>query len=153
MAIAAQQQDARTQGGHENAANYPDPLSTFIWNAIMDRATDVHLHSVENGVRILHRVDGTVHPKHLLPLAEGKRLLNQIKSAACLNITRTFMPLEGEINWADEDQTWDIRVTLTPVRERESAHLAYFVDDGLCTGNIQPALGQHEIELRVDVPK
>jgi len=125
MAIAAQEQDARTKDGYHSAATYPDPLSTFLWNAIMDRATDVHLHCVEQGIRVLHRVDGTLHPKHLLPLPEGKRLLNQIKSAACLNITKTFTPLEGQINWVDEDNTWEIRVTLTPVRDRESAHLRF----------------------------
>jgi len=124
MARAAQQNRAWTQGEH-NIAAYPDPLSTFLWNAIIDRATDVHLHSVENGVRVLHRVDGTIHPKLLLAPAEGKRLLNQLKSAACLNVTRSFAPLEGQINWVDEDKTWEIRVTLTPVRDRESAHLRF----------------------------
>ncbi|MHC4517757.1 MAG: GspE/PulE family protein [Planctomycetota bacterium] len=123
MATAAQQQDAWTQNEYHSASTYPDPLNTFLWNAIMDRATDVHLHCVDKGVRVLHRVDGTVHPKLLLSPAEGKKLLNQLKSAACLNITRTFAPLEGQINWADEDKTWEIRVTLTPVRDRESAHL------------------------------
>jgi len=122
MARAAQQNHAWTQS-ERNVTAYPDPLNTFIWNAIVDRATDVHLHCVENGVRILHRVDGTIHPKLLLPPADGKRLLNQLKSAACLNATRSFAPLEGQINWIDEDQTWEIRVTLTPVRDRESAHL------------------------------
>jgi type II secretory ATPase GspE/PulE/Tfp pilus assembly ATPase PilB-like protein len=122
MARAAQQNDAWKQSDR-NVTAYPDPLNTFIWNAIVDRATDVHLHCVENGVRVLHRVDGTIHPKLLLPLADGKRLLNQLKSAACLNATRSFTPLEGQINWIDEDQTWEIRVTLTPVRDRESAHL------------------------------
>jgi len=121
MAKAAQNH-AWTQSEH-NVTAYPDPLNTFIWNAIIDRATDVHLHCVEKGVRILHRVDGTIHPKLVLPPAEGKRLLNQLKSAACLNVTRSFAPLEGQINWVDEDQTWEIRVTLTPVRDRESAHL------------------------------
>jgi len=122
MATAAQQNHAWMQSEH-NVTAYPDPLKTFIWNAIVDRATDVHLHCVEKGVRVLHRVDGTIHPKLLLPPAEGKRLLNQLKSAACLNATRAFAPLEGQINWIDEDQTWEIRVTLTPVRGRESAHL------------------------------
>lgn len=123
MATAAKLKDAWKQDGHHSANSYPDPLNTFLWNAIMDRATDVHLHCVDKGVRVLHRVDGTVHPKLLLPLAEGKRLLNQLKSAAGLNITRSFAPLEGQINWTDEDKTWEIRVTLTPVRDRESAHL------------------------------
>jgi type II secretory ATPase GspE/PulE/Tfp pilus assembly ATPase PilB-like protein len=85
----------------------------------------VHLHCVEDGVRVLHRVDGTVHPKVLLGPDEGRRLLNQIKSAAGLSVVRAFAPLEGQINWPDEDTTWEIRVTLTPVRDRESAHMRF----------------------------
>lgn len=124
MARVAQQDYARTQS-ERNVAAYPDPLNTFLWNAIMDRATDVHLHCVENGVRVLHRVDGTIHPKLLLSPAEGKKLLNQLKTASGLNAMRSFSPLEGRINWADGDATWEIRVTLTPVRNKESAHLRF----------------------------
>lgn len=104
---------------------YPDLLNTLIWNAIMERATDVHVHCVEEGVRVLHRVDGTIQPKLLLSLAEGRRLLNQLKSASGLTVTRFFAPLEGQLIWPDEDVRWEIRVTLTPVRDRESAHLRF----------------------------
>jgi type II secretory ATPase GspE/PulE/Tfp pilus assembly ATPase PilB-like protein len=102
---------------------FSDTLNTFIWNAIIERATDVHLHCVDEGVRVLYRVDGIVHPKVLLAPTPGKRLLNQLKSAAGLNAVRSFAPLEGQMSWADGDTKRDIRVTLTPIGERESAHL------------------------------
>lgn len=105
------------------AASFPDPLKTLIWNAVLEKATDVHLHSVADGLRVLHRVDGMIHPKHVLPPAEGRRLLNQLKSAAGLTIVHSFSPLEGQIVWPDENMRWEIRVTFTPVRDRESAHL------------------------------
>jgi len=104
---------------------YPDLLNTLIWNAIMERATDVHVHCVEEGVRVLHRVDGTIQPRLLLSPAEGRRLLNQLKSASGLTVTRCFAPLEGQLVWPDEDVKWEIRVTLTPVRGQESAHLRF----------------------------
>ena len=43
------------QGSHgqdgSDATNtpYPDPLKTLIWNAVLEKATDVHLHSVDGG--------------------------------------------------------------------------------------------------------
>jgi type II secretory ATPase GspE/PulE/Tfp pilus assembly ATPase PilB-like protein len=104
-------------------ASFPDPLKTLIWNAVLEKATDIHLHSVSEGLRVLHRVDGMIHPQHVFPPAEGRKLLNQLKSAAGLTIERSFAPLEGQIVWPDEDMRWEIRVTLTPVRDRESAHL------------------------------
>ncbi|HNY80624.1 MAG: ATPase, T2SS/T4P/T4SS family [Sedimentisphaerales bacterium] len=112
-----------TDRSKNNQTSYPDLLHTLVWNAIMDNATDVHLHCVDEGVRVIHRVDGVIVPKAVLPLMEGRRLLNQLKSAAGLTVVRSFAPLEGQMDWHDEDTTWEIRVTLTPVRERESAHL------------------------------
>jgi type II secretory ATPase GspE/PulE/Tfp pilus assembly ATPase PilB-like protein len=64
-----------------------------------------------------------IHPKQVLPRAEGRKLLNQLKSAAGLTIVRSFCPLEGQIVWPDENMRWEIRVTMTPVQDRESAHL------------------------------
>jgi len=124
MARAAQ--DSQTQPtGKDTAASYPDPLKTLIWNAVLEKATDVHLHSVADGLRVLHRVDGMIHPRMTLPPAEGRRLLNQLKSAAGLTIVRSFSPLEGQMVWPDEEMRWEIRVTFTPVRDKESAHLRF----------------------------
>lgn len=101
----------------------PDTLNTFIWNAVIERATDVHLHCVEDGVRVLYRVDGIVHPRIVLSIQEGRKLLNQLKGAAGLDAVRSFCPKEGQITWSHQDAKCDIRVTVTPVQERESAHL------------------------------
>lgn len=123
--IMASQTETATPSTPDKQTPYPDPLNTFIWNAIVEGATDVHLHSVDGGVRVLLRVDGVIYPKLMMPAAEGRRLFNQLKSAAGMNATRTFGPLEGHIRWPDGDTTWDVRVTLTPIRDRESAHLRF----------------------------
>lgn len=106
-------------------APYPDLLNTLLWNAIVENATDVHLHCVDEGVRVLHRVDGVVAPKVVLQRHDGRRLLNQLKSAAGVTIAHTFSPVEGQLHWRDGDRTWEIRVTLTPVQGRECAHLRF----------------------------
>jgi len=122
MAAASQGKlvNATSEGSSES---FSDTLNTFIWNAIIERATDVHLHCVDDGVRVLYRVDGIVHPKLLFAPVPGQKLLNQLKSAAGLNAVRSFAPLEGQMTWLDEGMKRDIRVTLTPIGERESAHL------------------------------
>lgn len=123
--VRASRESHAKDSGESTVASYPDPLNTFIWNAIIERASDVHLHCVDEGVRVLHRVDGTIYPKRMLPPAEGRKLLNQLKSAAGLGVMRLFAPLEGQIDWPDGGTSWEIRVTLTPVRNRESAHLRF----------------------------
>jgi len=117
--------ESSAKDSSDTVTSYPDPLNTFIWNAILERATDVHLHCVAEGVRVLHRVDGAVYPKRMLGPEEGRRLLNQLKSAAGLDVTRAYAPVEGQIEWPDGNTSWEIRVTMTPVRNRESAHLRF----------------------------
>jgi type II secretory ATPase GspE/PulE/Tfp pilus assembly ATPase PilB-like protein len=121
--VRASQEEQAPAWDHHFDTPYPDLLHSLLWNAILEKATDVHLHCVPGGVRVLHRVDGIVHPKLLLAPAEGRKLLNQLKSAAGLTVVRSFAPIEGQIVWPDEDRKWEIRVTLTPVRDHESAHL------------------------------
>ncbi|MHC4146937.1 MAG: GspE/PulE family protein [Planctomycetota bacterium] len=104
--------------------SYPDPLNTFILNAIIEGATDVHLHAVDEGTVILYRVDGVVHEKQRLSVEDGRRLINQIKAVAGLNVTRSFSPQEAQIRWLDEDgKNKDFRVTVVPIGAEECAHL------------------------------
>jgi len=123
----------------KNKASYalvesqPDPFKTIIWNAIYENATDIHLNAAEGGTLILYRVDGIIHEKRLLSETEGRQLINQIKTAAKLNATKSFMPQEGQIKWPDDETLRDIRVTVVPAgKNAESAHMRIlsFPQDG-----------------------
>jgi len=72
-------------------ALYPDPLNTFILNAIYEEATDIHLNVVDGGLLVLFRVDGFVHEKQRLSQREGRKLLNQIKAAAGLSASAGYL--------------------------------------------------------------
>jgi len=114
-------------------ASQPDPFRTIIWNAIYEGATDIHLNAAEGGTLILYRVDGIIHEKRLLTETEGRQLINQIKTAAKLNATKSFMPQEGQIKWPDDETLRDIRVTVVPAgKNSESAHMRIlsFPQDG-----------------------
>jgi type II secretory ATPase GspE/PulE/Tfp pilus assembly ATPase PilB-like protein len=105
-------------------APQPDPFNTIVWNAIYENATDIHFNTVEGGLLILYRVDGIIHEKQLLTETEGRQLINQIKTAAKLNATKSFLPQEGQIKWPDDEILRDIRVTVVPAgKSAESAHL------------------------------
>ncbi len=106
-------------------ALYPDPLNTFILNAIYEEATDIHLNVVDGGMMVLFRVDGIVHEKRRLSQGEGRKLLNQIKAAAGLSASKSFAaPQEGQMRWRDDDeQEKNIRVTIVPMDSAECGHL------------------------------
>jgi type II secretory ATPase GspE/PulE/Tfp pilus assembly ATPase PilB-like protein len=93
-------------------------------NATIEEATDIHLHVVDGGTLILFRVDGIVHEKQRFSQMEGKRLINQLKAAADLNVSKSFSPQEGQLRWNDGEGTdKDIRVSIVPMGGQECAHL------------------------------
>ena len=106
-------------------ALYPDPLNTFILNAIYEEATDIHLNVVDGGMLVLFRVDGFVHEKQRLSRTEGRKLVNQIKAAAGLSASKLLAsPREGQMRWRDDDeQSKNIRVTIVPMDGEECGHL------------------------------
>ena len=77
-------------------AQQPDPFNTVVWNAIYENATDIHFNAVDGGTLVLYRVDGIIHEKQKLPESEGRQLLNQVKTAAKLNATKSFLPKRGK---------------------------------------------------------
>ena len=123
----------KNKARYELIESQPDPFRTIIWNAIYENATDIHLNAVEGGTLILYRVDGIIHEKRLLTETEGRQLINQLKTAAKLNATKSFMPQEGQIKWPDDETLRDIRVTVVPAgKNAESAHMRIlsFPQDG-----------------------
>jgi type II secretory ATPase GspE/PulE/Tfp pilus assembly ATPase PilB-like protein len=101
----------------------PDPLHSTLVQADDERATDIHLDPVEDGLVLRFRVDGIVHLKKVLPLDVGKRLQNQIRVTAGLDIEKLFRPEEARIRWVHQDEEHDLRVVVVPTGDREATHL------------------------------
>jgi type II secretory ATPase GspE/PulE/Tfp pilus assembly ATPase PilB-like protein len=124
MAKSSEIKDDKRTETESVTETYPDPFKTVVLNAIYENATDIHLNKVKDGTLILYRVDGIIYEKQLVSETEGRQLINQIKVAAHLNATKSFMPQEGQIKWPDDETSHDIRVTIVPAgKTAESAHL------------------------------
>ncbi len=103
---------------------YPEPFNSIIWNAVYENATDIHINKVEGGMLVLYRVDGLNHEKKHLTESEGRKLINQIKTAAGLNSVKSFVPQEAQLKFPDDLLQRDVRVTIVPSgKDMETAHL------------------------------
>lgn len=124
MAKSTEVQTKKSSETDQITEAYPDPFKTVVLNAIYENATDIHLNKVDEGTLILYRVDGIIYEKQLVSEREGRQIVNQIKAAASMNATKSFMPQEGQVKWPDVDTSRDIRVTIVPAgKQAESAHL------------------------------
>jgi type IV pilus assembly protein PilB len=116
----------------DNAAELTDlanetPIIRFvnlvIFQAVQDRASDIHFEPFEDEFKIRYRVDGALYemsppPKHLaLPV------ISRIKVMANLNISERRLPQDGRINFSLAGRQIDLRVSTLPTQFGESVVL------------------------------
>ncbi|HXG48594.1 MAG TPA: GspE/PulE family protein, partial [Methylomirabilota bacterium] len=98
-------------------------VNLVLYQAIQDRASDIHFEPFEDEFRIRYRVDGALYemappPKHLaLPV------ISRIKVMANLNISERRLPQDGRINFSLGSRQVDLRVSTLPTQFGESVVL------------------------------
>jgi len=71
-------------GSTEELAN------TVLGQAIRERASDIHIDPVENGMRIRYRIDGYLQERWTLPNYKLDLFINRLKVISNLDITSNF---------------------------------------------------------------
>ena len=98
-------------------------VNLVLYQAVQDRASDIHFEPFEDEFRIRYRVDGALYemsppPKHLaLPV------VSRIKVMANLNISERRLPQDGRINFQVANRPIDLRVSTLPTQFGESVVL------------------------------
>jgi type IV pilus assembly protein PilB len=110
----------------ENLAN-ETPIVRFvnlvIFQAVQDRASDIHFEPFEDEFKIRYRVDGALYemsppPKHLaLPV------ISRLKVMSSLNISERRLPQDGRISMSVAGRNIDLRVSTLPTQFGESVVL------------------------------
>ena len=118
---------AATEGNGEAAVEAEanaTPIIRFVdlilYQAIQDRASDVHFEPFENEFKIRYRVDGALYemappPRHLaLPV------ISRLKVMASMNIAERRLPQDGRIQKHIAGRNVDLRVSTLPTQFGES---------------------------------
>ena len=98
-------------------------VNLVLFQAVQDRASDIHFEPFENEFKIRYRVDGALYemsppPKHLaLPV------ISRLKVMANLNISERRLPQDGRISYPMGNRTIDLRVSTLPTQFGESVVL------------------------------
>jgi type IV pilus assembly protein PilB len=98
-------------------------VNLVLYQAIQDRASDIHFEPFENEFKIRYRVDGALYemsppPKHLaLPVT------SRLKVMANLNISERRLPQDGRISINIAGRQIDLRVSTLPTQFGESVVL------------------------------
>ncbi len=116
-------EDAKAAEALANEAPIVKFVNLVLFQAIQDRASDIHFEPFENEFRIRYRVDGALYemsppPKHLaLPV------ISRLKVMSNLNISERRVPQDGRITYDVANRQVDLRVSTLPTQFGESVVL------------------------------
>ncbi len=100
-------------------------VNQIIREALLERATDIHVEPLENDLRIRYRIDGILHevavPPQLRVLQSS--ILSRIKVMAQMDIAEKRLPQDGRINLQSGGTNIDVRVSSIPTVNGESISL------------------------------
>jgi type IV pilus assembly protein PilB len=127
--IAREAAEAAASGATTDLANLANetPIIRFVnlvlFQAVQDRASDIHFEPFEDEFKIRYRVDGALYemsppPKHLaLPV------ISRIKVMSGLDISERRLPQDGRISLQVAGRNIDLRVSTLPTQFGESVVL------------------------------
>lgn len=91
-----------------------EQLEKLLQDAIMLRASDVHLEPAKDHVRVRFRMDGVLQDQPVFRWGDFPGLLARIKILAGMDIAETRLPQDGKLQFDFEKRRVDIRVSTVP---------------------------------------
>jgi type IV pilus assembly protein PilB len=106
-------------------------VNLIITQAILDRASDIHLEPEDKNLRVRYRIDGILHealspPKHL-----QAAIISRIKILAELDIAESRIPQDGRFQISLGGREIDLRVSTLPTVYGENVVLRILDKSGL----------------------
>lgn len=98
-------------------------LNDLIREARNLKSSDIHIEIYEARCRVRIRIDGMMVERYVLKKTEYPALINKIKIMANLDIAEKRLPQDGRINFKDDEQQFDIRVSILPTLHGEKVVL------------------------------
>jgi len=105
-------------------------VDELIEKAIRDRASDIHVETRKEDLRVRFRVDGLLreiktYPNNITPL-----LVSRIKIISGLNIAEKRSPQDGGFTFSNNNEHFDIRVSVLPNIYGEKVVLRLLASEG-----------------------
>jgi type IV pilus assembly protein PilB len=89
-------------------------VNLLISQAIVDRASDIHIEPMEREVRIRYRIDGVLQEVMRSPKNIQAGLISRLKVMADINIAERRVPQDGRIGLTVGGKSVDLRVATLP---------------------------------------
>jgi general secretion pathway protein E len=94
-------------------------VNNLFYEAVRDRASDIHIESGENEVSVRYRIDGTLYNVKTAHKAFLPSIVARVKIEADLNIAEKRLPQDGRITKKIKGKLVDVRVSTIPTAKGE----------------------------------
>ncbi len=89
-------------------------LNSIIFQAVKDRASDIHIEPYEREVEVRFRVDGVLYPVLSPPKIIHEAMVSRVKILAKLDIAEKRLPQDGRTRVLVAGRDIDVRVSIVP---------------------------------------
>ncbi len=95
-------------------------VNLMFLDAILDKASDIHLEPFEDGFKVRYRIDGILYDKISPPKQLGIPITSRIKVMSSMDISERKLPQDGRIQLNVGGTLIDLRVSSLPTKYGES---------------------------------
>ena len=89
-------------------------LNSILFQAVKERASDIHIEPYEREMEVRFRIDGILYKKLAPPKIVQEALISRVKITSGLNIAEKRLPQDGRIRVIVAGRDVDIRVSIIP---------------------------------------
>ena len=98
-------------------------VNLLVYQAVKDRASDIHIEPQQDRLRVRYRIDGILHDTLSLPLSVHGPMISRVKVLASMNIAERRRPQDGHFAVSVDGSDVDIRVATADTSWGEMAVL------------------------------
>ncbi|WP_432800258.1 GspE/PulE family protein [Poriferisphaera sp. WC338] len=128
-------------------------VNQIIAEAVMGRASDIHIEPFENRVRLRYRIDGVCHERNVIPKRVQGSVTARMKILAGMKVEEKRIPQDGRIKMKIAGDPIDFRVSACPVYHGESIVLRVLRPDAAKIGLENLGMQTDTLEIFNDIIK
>ena len=122
-------------------------VNNIIKEAVITRASDIHIEPFEDRVRLRYRIDGVCHERDTIPKRTQGSVIARLKIISGMKIEEKRIPQDGRIKMRINDKVTDFRVSACPAVHGESIVLRILRSEAASLGLEKLGMQPDTLEL------
>jgi type IV pilus assembly protein PilB len=139
---AAHEKETDMANADSDAARF---IQMILKQALVDKASDIHIEIAETEVRVRIRVDGVLHQAMTAPKALHSAIISRLKILAELNIAERRAPQDGRFSIRANGHQVDFRLSTVPTIFGEKAVMRLLEKKAVCVDEDKIGFSQDEL--------